>query len=243
MLVKIKSKLRKLEVDYSSILGDWINLFPTRFLEGEYMKNLLSFLFASYTAGHDCIRPARDKVFNAFKACTYMDCKVIFVTEFPTQTFKGNGIGLGNLAEFSDGFLLTPQIKALQTCIEETYYNGFRVSWNTTLQDLTDQGVLFLNTALTCTTDDKEAHTLHWEPFISELINNISDKTSNIVFVFIGDACRYAPLVDEKNHEVLMETLSIEECITKKEIWMSDIFNELNDTLFHMHGTTGMLLL
>jgi uracil DNA glycosylase len=164
------------------------------------------------------------------------------MTEYPSRSNKGNGIGLGNGNMARHEYMLTPQLKSLKTCVEQTVYKGVDPGFDNSLEEWGDQGVLCLNSALTCTSVDSKEHVKHWEVFMKQFITQASDNNTNLVFAFVGDACKYAKYVNTEFHKVVEEPESIEECLKTSNIWMSDIFNTINDELFHLSGDKNNLI-
>jgi len=242
MIVKVKNKLKEVTINYAYLLGDWVNMFNKDFLGSFYMNNLMSFLYILYKEKQDIMRPRQVQIFKPFLACRYSDVKVILMTEFPSATLKGNGIGLGNNDTSTSEYMLTPQLKQMKTCIENTCYSGVSLSFDNTLKEWGDQGVLCLNSALTGTSLKHDAHKDEWEVFMKQFITQVSDKNSNLIFAFVGEACKFAQYVNTEHHVVVEEKEGIEEAIDKKEIWMSDMFNEINDELFYLSGDKSNMI-
>lgn len=234
MIIKIKDKLEELTIDWRYLIGDYVNLFPKLFLLSEYMKNLMVFLHASYKRDDITVRPLQNDIFRPFKVCPYKELKVILVTEYPPRTFSGNGLGLGNKSSISN-CCVSQELVEFRNCIENTFYGDFNVHFDWTLTNLAVQDFLLLNTALTCTREDEKVHVPHWNGFIRTLLKNLSKKNVGLIFAFIGDACKFADIIDKNAHCVIQEPLSIHKCVKDKEIWTTDIFNEINDAIFELH--------
>lgn len=238
MLIKKpeSDELINLRVDFNNIIGDWVNLFGDGFLKSDYMKNLMAFLYLQYTASPLLIRPSNKyNVFRAFRETPYMECRVVIMTEFPTTSIKSSGLGLGN-SKFTTETAMTPQLYQFKKCIENTCHRGLNLNFDNSLREIAEEGVLLINTALTCTATDREAHAKYWDKFMTTFLTKFQEQTAHIVFAFIGDACKYSSLIDDGFHSIIAEPLSIEECVEKKEYWSSEIFTKINDALFDMHG-------
>ncbi|MGK2861897.1 MAG: hypothetical protein ACSLE0_08185 [Chitinophagaceae bacterium] len=239
MLVRQKGKeeIMNLEINYHLLLNSWYHILHDKFLRGEYMQQLMSFLYLSYEDEDIEIRPKkRAHIFRAFSECDLDFCNCIFVTEFPTTTEKESGIGLGNRSSVMP-YLLTPEMDLFRRAVETNLYGGKPIlDFDVSLKESARNGVLYLNTALTCLEDDNQAHVKHWEKFISEIISSYDDIMSGKAFVFIGEAAKFAPLVNQKYNEVFIEENSINDCVKNKEYWSTDIFKKVNNYLIEQFG-------
>lgn len=239
MLVRRKNdtKITDLKVNYHFLLDTWHSMYDPKFLQSEYMQNLMAYLFLAYDDRDINMRPAnKADIFKPFRECSLDDCNVIFVTEFPTTTNKGSGLGIGNCLGLTP-YSVTKEFAQFQLMIEENLYDSRPLlDFDITLEEAADNGVLFLNTALTCTAENNRAHVKHWEKFIAETITNFDELMMHKAFVFIGEAAKFAPLVNEKYNKVFIEKNSIDFCVQNGEYWNTKIFKELNDFLIDQIG-------
>jgi len=233
MVVKVGDHLEELLINWRYLIGDYVNLFPKQFLISEYMKNLMVFLHTSYRGSGVPLRPEQNNIFRPFLACPYKELKVVLVTEYPPTSPVGNGLGLGNKS-YTANSSLTKELIEFRNCIENTFYAGFNIHFDWSLTNLAVQDFLLLNSALTCTAENAKAHIPHWDGFMRHLLQNLSVKNAGLVFAFIGEACRFADIIDKEAHCVITEPLSIVKCLEEQETWMSDIFNEINDVVWEI---------
>lgn len=239
MLVRKKGEKEviDLQINYSYLFDTWYSLFRKDFLGSEYMNQLMSFLYLAYEDPMTGIMPNKKAdIFLPFKSVGFDDCKVVFVTEYPTTFYKGSGLGLGNKSTTMP-YQLTKEFSQFRKMIEENLYEGRPVlDLDFSLKESAENGVLYLNSALTCTNKNNKAHVNHWDKFISYFIEAYDEVASNIAFVFIGKAAKFASLVDKKYNAVFIEENSIDECVQKGEYWNTDIFKKVNDYLIENHG-------
>jgi len=116
------------------------------------------------------LSPQFDDVFNAFKATQYKDLRVIILGQDPYPDPKAaTGIAFANP---DDNMLYKPSleaiIKELQDDLDDLY-----IDIDPTLKGWTDQGVLLLNTSLTCRPGRPGSHSELWKPFIEAVIDTI----------------------------------------------------------------------
>lgn len=230
------TKVVDLHINYSFLLDTWYSLFSDKFLQGEYMKNLMAFLYLSYEDTN--IRPAKkEHVFAPFKSVDMDICRVVFLTEFPPTYYKkSSGLGLGMDTGLSP-YSVTKEFTQFRTMIESNLYDGKpQLNFDISLEEAADNGILFLNTALTCTSENNRAHVKHWERFIVEFLTSFDQIMSNTAFVFIGEAAKFADCIDKKFNGVFIEKNSIDFCVQNGEYWNTTVFKEVNDYLIENYG-------
>lgn len=240
MLVRKKGAKKPidLQINYKFLLDTWHGLFRQDFLESEYMQNLMSFLYLSYEDPESGIMPNQKKfIFKPFQLCDYDDCNVVFVTEYPTTSNKSSGVGVGNREELYP-YQTTQECTQFQSMVEENLYEGrplldYDQSLYTSAEN---NGILYLNMALTCTNKNNKAHVNHWEKFIEYFLKAYDSVTGNKLFVFIGDAKKFAPCIDKEFNTVMIEENSLEKCCEDAEYWNTNIFQKVNDWLIDNYG-------
>lgn len=60
------------------------------------------------------------------------------------------------------------------------------IEFDNTLESWAEQGILMINTALTCEVGRVGAHFDIWKPFVSKLIHNMSYKDGGMIYVLFG---------------------------------------------------------
>lgn len=60
-----------------------------------------------------------------------------------------------------------------------------RIEFDNTLESWAKQGILMINTALTCEVGRVGSHFELWKPFVSKLIHNLSYKNNGIVLSLV----------------------------------------------------------
>lgn len=230
-LVKLKShdKILDLKINYDLIFKTWSFLFmDNNFLESDYMKMLMSFLFLGYKDSDPPFRPSdKSLIFKPFSVCSIDKCKAVIVTEYPTNTNKSSGLGVGNKVG-TNVFSVTDEGIAFRDMVEANlYYGNPYLDYDFSLETQANEGILFLNMALTCTSENPKAHVNHWHKFIEFFLKKYQEATADKVFVFIGDAIKFRNLIDEKYHSVVIEPNSLHEAVIKKEYWNTECFAEM----------------
>lgn len=146
----------------------------------------------------DRICPDWSLIFHAFKECSFKDCKVVMLGQDPyPQPGVATGIVFGNKRETPKSEI-SPSLKVLMLSLDVG--DDFDIS----LESWARQGVLMINSALTCQENLIGSHVELWKPFMSKLISNISKKRPDIVFFLLGSQAQYFWL-DIKENPVVRE--------------------------------------
>ena len=167
-------------------------------LDKPYFSDLVDFVNSEYKT-HTCF-PPENQIFNAFNHCHFDDVKVVIIGQDP---YHDNGQANGLCFSVNDGISHPPSLKnifkELESNLEVPYpKNGNLMRW-------ANQGVLLLNATLTVRAHDAGSHQKKgWEIFTDSVINIISDRKENIVFLLWGGyAKKKVKLIDVKKHKVL----------------------------------------
>lgn len=126
------------------------------------------------------IRPYYKNIFRAFKECSYSKCNVCCVGQDPyPQPNVATGILFGNNPDVPSEHL-SPSLKVIIKAV-----NG-SPDFDTTMLKWVKQGVLMINSALTCEVNRIGSHVEVWRPFVSKLVHNISLDRPDMIFVMFG---------------------------------------------------------
>lgn len=126
------------------------------------------------------IRPYYKNIFRAFKECPYSKCNVCCIGQDPyPQPGVATGILFGNNPDVPSEHL-SPSLRVIIKAVKGS------PDFDTTMLKWVKQGILMINSALTCEVNNVGSHTNIWKPFISKLIHNISLDRPDIIFVMFG---------------------------------------------------------
>lgn len=146
------------------------------------------------------VYPPGNKIFSAFNLTPFDHVKVVIIGQDP---YHGPGQANGLSFSVSNGIAKPPSLqnifKELQTDL------GLKIPVSGNLEKWAQQGVLLLNATLTVRKSCAGSHQHKgWEIFTDAVINQISRKSSGVVFLLWG---RYAQskeaLIDQEKHFVL----------------------------------------
>ncbi|MDO6598052.1 uracil-DNA glycosylase [Oceanihabitans sp. 2_MG-2023] len=163
-----------------------------------YYKSLMKFVDEEYE-NHKCF-PAKENIFNAFNLCAFEDLKVVIIGQDP---YHDDGQANGLCFSVNEGVALPPSLKNIFKELENDLGTCF--SKNGNLEHWAKQGVLLLNATLTVRAHQAGSHQKKgWETFTDTVIQLISDKKENVIFLLWGGfAKKKAKIIDSKKHTIL----------------------------------------
>lgn len=158
----------------------WKSLFDTSTLNSIYLK----------IKNEKYLSPNIQDVFKAFYLCPYDDLKVVMIGQDPyPQKDIATGIAFGNFSNTSEENLsLSLQVIKEAAINYEVNHNAYY--FDISLEDWCKQGVLLLNSALTCRLGQPNSHLLLWRPFISKFLNNLSICHPGLIYVLFGSTAK-----------------------------------------------------
>lgn len=168
-------------------------------LEKTYFKDLLLSL-EDECKNHICYPPI-DLIFSAFNHCSFNDVKVVVIGQDP---YHGEGEANGLSFSVNDNVRIPPSLRNIFKEIN-TDLDAVFMPTSGNLGKWADQGVLLLNASLTVRKDTPNSHKhLKWNLFTDAVIQTISDKKENVVFLLWGSFAQKKGLkIDRSKHYVL----------------------------------------
>lgn len=165
-----------------------------------YFQEIVHFIKAEIATGKKLFPPG-SLIFNAFDKTPFNKVKAVILGQDPYH-----GAGQAHGLSFS----VPPGVKpppSLANIIKEIRTDtGTRISGsNGDLSSWAEQGVLLLNTALTVREGEPFSHAKSgWSQFTDAVIQTISDKKENIVFLLWGKFAQdKQDLIDTEKHYIL----------------------------------------
>lgn len=154
--------------------------------------------------------PALKDVFKAFKACPYNNLKVVVIgqdcyADMRNGKSVATGIAFANSKETPE-HEYSPSLKVLmESFIDFSVPHSF-ITFDPSLEEISKQGVLLINTALTCEVGKPGSHMLLWRPFIKQLLHNLSRHKTGIVYVLLGsEAQSLKDCIDNRYNYILCD--------------------------------------
>ncbi len=145
------------------------------------------------------ISPPFNKIFNAFKLCSFLSTKVVIFGQDPYfQKDLANGLAFS----VNSGNQVPPSLRNIYKEVEDDL--GTTINKTGCLKNWANQGVLLLNSYLTVEVSNPGSHSnIGWEDFIIRVVNSLNNK-GGVVFILWGNhAKKYLKKIDQKNNLVL----------------------------------------
>ena len=182
-----------------------VNIHPSwkAVLESEFEKSYFIDLMQKVDneyANFTCF-PPKELIFNAFEKCSFDDLKVVIIGQDP---YHGDGEANGLCFSVNDGVKIPPSLRNIFAEINAEFDTIFTPT-SGNLERWARQGVLMLNATMTVRRDVANSHKhLKWQTFTDAVIELISEKKENVVFILWGNfAQKKGQLVDKEKHLVL----------------------------------------
>lgn len=175
----------------------WQEVLQVEF-DKPYFESLVSFVKQEYAS--NTIFPPAGQIFNAFNTCPFNNVKVVILGQDP---YHGPGQAHGLCFSVNDGIQFPP---SLQNIFKEiTSDLGIPAPKTGNLTRWAEQGVLLLNATLTVRASQAGSHQgKGWEEFTDAVIETISEKAENVVFILWGSyAIKKKALINASKHCIL----------------------------------------
>ena len=181
----------------SPLNEDWSEVLKPE-LEAPYFKELSEYVEEEYKS-NQCF-PQKNKIFAALNNCSFDNVKVVIIGQDP---YHKPHLANGLCFSVNSGMPIPASLKNIFTELGTDFnaippVNGNLISW-------AKQGVLLLNATLSVRVHKAGSHQKKgWEQFTDAIIEKISDKKENIVFMLWGGyAKNKGEKIDRSKHCVL----------------------------------------
>ena len=212
--------------------GDWMKVLD----KTEAMK-IMGWL---RTVNPNTLCPTLPNVFRAFKLCSYnkLRCVMLFQDPYPQQINGipvATGIAIGNSKDTPED-KLSPSLQVVKESAINYEIPHNPLTFDNTLESWAKQGILMINSALTCEVNRVGSHVNEWRPFVSKLLKNLSIRETGIIYVLFGrQAQTLKPYIDEKYNDIIeIEHPAI--FASTNQIMPYSVFTRVNDLLYGRYG-------
>lgn len=223
-------RTNSLSEQMKGFFGDWIGLIDT--------QELYRVLGELNKVNPELLCPRPNEVFKAFKLCSYRDARVVFLGQDPfPQKGVATGIVFGN-KEGTPEDRFSPSLEVIkESCINYEIPHG-PIKFDCTLESWAKQGILMLNSALTCKVNEIGSHTMLWRKFMSSFLKNFSDRSPGIIYVLFGkQAQTFEPYINNKYNDII----KVEHpayFARQHKIMPYNVFTDINKILKGRYGET-----
>ncbi len=188
------------------------------------------------SASNISICPQLKNIFKAFKLCSLNNLRVVILSQDPyPQKGIATGIAFANSPD-TPASQYSPSLEILKESVIDYTIPHRTITFDPSLEKWEEQGVLLLNSALTCETGKPGSHSLLWRPFIKSFLTNLSTYHTGLVYLLMGtQAQSFETYINkESNHIVRIRHPSW--YARQKEKMPSDIWREINSILTDING-------
>ncbi len=211
--------------------GDWCRVIDIK--EAEYKARLLASSPVS-------VCPMPRDMYRAFELCSLEKLRVVILGQDPYPDYidgkpRATGIAFANSPDIPEA-KISPSLEILrESVIDFTIPHGI-VNFDQSLEEWERQGVLLLNTALSCEKGIIGSHISLWKYFIKSFLTNLSRQTTGIVYILMGSQAQsFEPFIDKSSNHIIRIRHPSYYARTHTRM-PSDIWNEVNDILLKQNG-------
>lgn len=180
--------------------------------------------------------PSPTNVFKAFTLCSLKDCKVIFIGQDPyPQKGIATGILFGNSKDTPED-KISPSLDVIKEASIDYSISHEGLEFDNTLESWAKQGILMINSALTCKINEVGSHALNWRQFIIKLLKNLSIRESGIIYVLFGrQAQSFKQYINDSCNDII--EIGHPSYFARTKTKMPNIFTIINKLLKRKYGT------
>ena len=175
----------------------WFKHLENEF-EKDYFKELSAFVETERQ--EHSIFPSADLTFNALNKTELENIKVVIIGQDPYHNYgQANGLSFS----VAYGIKTPPSLKNIFKELQSDL--GYSIPTSGDLEHWAEQGVLLLNATLSVRAHEPGSHQKKgWEKFTDTIIELISQKCENIVFILWGNfAQKKLTLINENKHCII----------------------------------------
>lgn len=192
------------------------------------------------SASNVTICPQIKDIFKAFKLCSLNDLRVLILAFDPYNDLymgksRATGLAFANAPDVPEN-TISPSLEILkESIIDYTKPHGI-ITFDQSLEKWEEQGVLLLNSALTCEVSKPGSHSLMWRAFTRTLLENLSRHSVGIVYLLVGsDAQSFEPYINKRFNYVVKCRHPSYYARTNTRM-PSDVWKQVNDILIGQSG-------
>lgn len=213
----------------SEYFKDWYKLINT--------NTLVSILSTLNKHNLDNLCPKYQNIFKAFELCPYNKLGIVLVGQDPfPQKDVATGILFGNSKNTPEENL-SPSLQVIKESVINFEVPHNFITFDPSLESWAKQGILMLNSALTCEIGKPGSHANLWRPFMVELFKNLSRYNYGLIYALFGNQARtFKPYINAQYNEIIEIQHPAYFARTHKP--MPHIFDAIDSLYKKRYGTT-----
>ncbi len=202
-------------------------------LQSQDFSTILETLF-QYAQHGKHFTPGLKHAFRAFECCPFADTRVVILGQDP-YPFPGVADGLAFSCSLTGK--VQPSLRYMFEGINRLFPSETPAEQNPDLLRWANQGVLLLNSALTCEIGKPGSHQEIWRDFMIYVIDKLCTEKMDLVFVLMGKQAQTF-VHHIRNAKVINTTHPASAAYAKAKQWQgADAFVEVNKYLESIGST------
>ena len=186
------------------------------------------------SASNHIICPQLKDIFKAFTLCPLNNLRVVVIGQDPyPQRDVATGLAFANS---SDTIQLSPSLEILKESVINYTIPHRTINFDPSLEKWEAQGVLLLNSALSCELGRVGSHMLMWRPFMKSLLTNLSCYHTGLVYLLMGTQAQTLESYINKQFNHVVRIRHPSWYARQKQRMPSDIWQEINSILIGQNG-------
>lgn len=203
------------------------------FIQSSDFDKVLEALYKERENGKRFTPPLK-QVFSAFENCPVNNLRVIMVGQDP---YPQLGVADGMAFSCSNTLKPQPSLQKIFDAVKLTVYPYEHIpDMNPDLTRWANQGVLLLNTALTCRVDQVGSHYNIWHDFLMYVMDILNFTDSGLIFVLMGKQAQELEDTIGPQHYIIKTTHPAYASYSKQPWDSCDIFNKINKIIKGQNG-------
>jgi uracil-DNA glycosylase len=204
------------------------------FLQSSDFDKILDTLYKLREDGKRFTPPLK-QVFRAFEECPHDKLRVIMIGQDP---YPQLGVADGLAFSCSNTDKPQPSLRNIFEAIDATVYTSeFPLpEHNPDLTRWAEQGVLLLNSALTCQVDKIGSHYAIWQNFVAYVMDILNFTDSGLIFVLMGKQAQELEGLIGEHHHIIKVSHPASAAYTKTVWDCGNMFNEINRIIKGQNG-------
>ena len=203
------------------------------FVQSSDFDKILSELYKLRESGKRFTPPLK-QVFRAFEECPVDKLKVIMIGQDPYPYLS---VADGLAFSCSMTGKVQPSLQKMFEAIEHSVHQEWPTHQDPDLTRWANQGVLLLNSALTCEIDKVGSHYNIWKDFMVYVLDILNFTDSGLIFVLMGKQAQEIESLIGSHHIIMKTTHPASASYTKTPWEFGNVFLEINKIIKGQNGT------